>query len=230
MKNGSRQIIHAGIHFVFAPPPVINKQLFLQFQQALIAHSLDITNTVYRDDVLTVVREQPVQLQIMVVAPPKQPTGELLIISTGGSLHLESFIQETEFIIESFIDTWQQPNRQIISQDATIRDLYETEADHAFQEIWETRLNQPGDSLAVLGGLVLGGGLRFVIPPQANNLAQIEVKIESFLRDTHKIFFETQFVWQQPMVPSTLFAPREKIEQVNDYATDKVVKFMSGEK
>ena len=214
-----------------SPPLLLStSRCSFEFQQALISRSVDISNAIYKDEVLTIVREQPVQLQILVVAPSKQPTGELLIISTSPSIPLESFIQDTEFIVDAFIDTWQPPNRQIISQDVTIRDLYETEADHAFQEIWETRLKQPGNSLSVLGGNVLGGGLRFVIPPQETLSAQIEVKIESFLRDTHKIFFETQFLWQQPMTPSTPFAPREKITEVNQYATTQVLRFMSGEK
>lgn len=230
MKDGSRQIIHLGIHCIFAPPPVITNQISLKFQQALISRSIEFTNTGYRDDLITIMRDQPISLQIMVAAPPKQSTGELVIFSYGPPLLFESFIQETEFIVEAFEDTWQLSQRQIIAQDVTVRDLYETEAQHAFQEIWETRLKQPGDSLAALGGPVLGGGLRFVIPPQPNAPAQIEVKIESFLRDARKIFIETQFVWQQPMAPRMPFTPRDKLLEVNNYATTQVLRFISGDK
>lgn len=231
MKDGSRQIIHLGIHCVFAPPPVINNQMLIKFQQAIISRSIDLTNVSYKDDLITIVRDQPTQLQVMVAVPQKQPTGELVIVSTSSSsLRLESFIQETEFIVEAFEDVWQLSQRQIISQDVSIRALYETEAQHAFQEIWETRLNQPGDSLSVFDGLVLGGGLRFVMPPQQNFSAQIEVKIESFLRDSRKIFIETQFVWPQPMAQGMPFTPRDKLEEVNQYAEKQVLRFMSGDK
>jgi hypothetical protein len=231
MKEGSRQVIHSGIHCVFAPPPVINNQMLINFQQAIITRSIDLTTISYKDDLITIARDQPVQLQVIVAAPPKQPTGEFVIISTSSSsLVLNSFIQEAEYIVEAFEEVWQLSQRQIISQDVTIRALYETDAEHAFQEIWESRLKQPGDSLSVLGGLVLGGGMRFVIPPQQDLNAQIEVKIESFLRDSRKIFIETQFVWPQPIAQGIPFAPREILEKVNQYTEIKVLKFMSGGK
>ncbi len=230
MKDGSRQIVHLGIHWVFAPPPIINNKISLQFQQELISHSIEITNTGCREDLITIARDQPIPLRIMIIAPPKQPTGELVIFSESSSLLFEPFIQDTEFIIESFDSCWQPGQRQIISQDAIERDLYETDAQHAFQELWELRLKQPGDSLAALGGRVLGGGMRFVIPPQQNMPAQKEIKIESYLRDTKKIFIETQFVWQRPMPPGTPFAPREKLSEVNNYAKTEVLNFLSGDK
>ena len=230
MKPDSRQIVYLGIHWVFAPPPVINSQLFLKFQQALISHSIEITNTSYKDNLIAIIRDQPLQLRIMVIQPPKQPTGELVIFTEGPSLHFESFVQETEYIVTAFDECWQLGHRQIISRDVTIRELHETEAQHAFQEIWETRLKQPGDSLATLGGRVLGGGLRFVIPPQENMPAQKEIKIESFLQNAHKIFIETQFLWQQPTPPGTPFTPREKLTEVDIYAKNEVYRFISGVK
>jgi hypothetical protein len=230
MKPDSRQIVHLGIHWIFASPPVINSQTFLMFQQALISHSIEITNTSCKDNQITIVRDQPIQLRIMVIQPPKQPTGELLIFSQSTSLHFESFVQDTEFVVTSFDECWQLNRRQILSQDVTIRELHETEAQHAFQEIWETRLKQPGDSLAPLGGKVLGGGLRFVIPPQDNMPAQKEIKIESFLQNAHKIFIETQFIWHQPTAPGTPFTPREKLTEVDNYARNEVYRFISGVK
>jgi hypothetical protein len=107
--------------------------------------------------------------------------------------------------------------------------LYETSAEHAFQELWEMRLRQPPDSLAVLGRPVLGGGLRFVMPPQPDDPepVQIEVKIESFLRDTKKIFVETQFAWPSPMSPGAPF-PVNRLEQVNKYIEESVISFITG--
>jgi hypothetical protein len=230
MKPDSRQIVYLGIHWVFAPPPVINSQTFLKFQQELISHSIEITNTSYNDNLITIVRDQPIHLRIMVIQPLKQPTGELLIFTEGLSLHFESFVQDTEYIVTAFNECWQLGHRQIISRDVTIRELHETEAQHAFQEIWENRLKQPGDSLATLGGPVLGGGLRFVIPPQGNIPAQKEIKIESFLRNAHKIFVETQFLWQQPTAQGTPFTPRERLTEVDNYAKNEVYRFIKGDK
>lgn len=230
MKPDSRQIVYLGIHWIFAPPPVINSQIFLKFQQTLISRSVEITNTSYKDNIITIIREQPVHLRILVIQPPKQPTGEFLIFAEGPSLHFESFVQDTEYIVTAFDECWQLGRRQIIAGDVTIRELHETEAQHAFQEIWETRLKQPSDSLSTLGGPVLGGGLRFVIPPMGNLPAQKEIKIESFLRNAHKIFIETQFLWQQSTTQGTPFTPREKLTEVDNYAKNEVYRFIKGDK
>jgi hypothetical protein len=47
---------------------------------------------------------------------------------------------------------------------------------------------------------VLGGGLRLVMPPvkEGAEPVQIEIKIESFFRESQKLFIETFFVWPQP--------------------------------
>jgi hypothetical protein len=229
MRPETRRLIHIGINFLLAPAPVVSQDRGIAFQGALIQRSIEFDRVDYGEDILKVFRER-LPLQIVVKSAAGQPAGQLLILAPQPARNLDYFIQEAEFAVEAFESTWAEQRRQILRTDVTIRDLYETDQ-HAFQEIWETRLRQPESSLAVLGRRVLGGGLRFVMPPQPgdDNPAQIEVKIESYLRDTSKLFVETQFTWPTPSPPDVSFAPRDRLCEVNDYATNQVLSFIQGE-
>jgi len=65
--------------------------------------------------------------------------------------------------------------------------------------------------------------------PDDQRPAQIEVKIESSLRDTSKIFVETQFTWHKPTDPGDRFDARGRLQQINDYIRNQVVAFITGE-
>jgi hypothetical protein len=217
-----------GINFVVVPPPAVSQGTGLAFQDALIQQSIEFDKVSYGEDDLKIIRERP-PLQIVISSPSNQPTGQLLIIAPHPARPLESFIQETEFVVEAFESVWTSQQRQIIRRDVTIRDLYETDQ-HAFRELWERRLDQSEDSLAVFGRKVLGGGLRLVMPPEPGKPAQIEVKIESYLKDTSKVFVETQFTWPAPTPPDVSFEPRARLCEVNDYAKSEVLDFIRGGK
>jgi len=229
MKPQSRRIIHVGINFVTAPPPVIDSRSYLGFQQAILSHGLEFTQVTHQEKKIIVTRQVPTALQLTVNVLGPQ-VGQILVVAPQPGRSLELFIQEVEAAVEAFHATWPAQNRQVIGCDATLRDLYETTSEHAFQELWEGRLKQSSQSLTALGRPVLGGGLRFVMPPLAEEPepVQIEVKIESFLKDTSKIFVEARFTWTQPTAPGRLFNPRERLLQVNTYVEDQVVAFIMG--
>ncbi len=234
MKSESRHPIHMGVNFVITPPPIINPEYYLRFQEALMSCSVDFTNVGSQerreDNRIEVIRETPTPLQILVIASNVQPTGQLLILATPEPKRpLEYFIQEAEQIVEAFETTWPVPQRQIIKKDVALRDLYEASSDHAFRELWEIRLGQSGDMLGIFGRPVLGGGLRFVMPPQPNNLTQVEVKVESFLRDTSKIYIDVQFFWLEPGVAGQSIDPRAPLLEADEFIKARVHSFMKGE-
>lgn len=228
MRPETRRLIHFGINFVVGPGPTVNQTTGLSFQNALVQQGIEFDQVNFEEDTIKVVRRQT-PLQIVVVSAPGQPTGQLLMIAPQPARPLELFIGETEAVVKAFESVWTSQQRQIIRRDVTIRSLYETNQ-HAFQEIWETRLGQSQESLRVFGRRVLGGGLRFVMPPEDGKPAQIEVKIESYLKDTSKVFVETQFTWPTPTAPDVSFEPRERLREVNDYAQKEVVNFITGGK
>ncbi len=231
MNPDSRQTIHMGLNFVFSPMPIINQRGYIDYQDALLTRGIEVSKTGFADQrEILVAREPPASLEVKVSALGPPSVAQLLILAPSPLYDWESFAKEAEAIVTAFESTWPEPNRQLIRCDVTLRDLYETSAEHAFQELWETRLRQPPDSLAAFGRPVLGGGLRFVMPPLSGEPqpVQIEVKIESFLRDTKKIFVETQFVWLVPSAPGTQFDPVSRLRRVDDYVEHQVLAFILG--
>lgn len=233
MNQNSRQTIHMGINFVFSPMVSISRSSYIDFQKALLSECIELNATNLKEEQeIFIKRDKPSNLEVRVMAPNPPAIGQLLIVSPQPSHDLTMFIQEVEAICAAFDKTWPKPakNRQIIGSDVTLRVLFETGKKHAFQEIWEERLKQSEESLHALGRPVLGGGLRFVMPPIPSDAppVEIEVKIESFLRDTKKIFVETQFKWPAPTEPGKSFDPRTRLEKVNNYLETEVVSFIQG--
>ncbi len=218
-----------GINFVISPTVVIDRDRSIAFQHALASEGIDFQKVDSRNGALVVTRERPTPLDIR-VATLGPPGGQLLIVAPHPQRALTLFSKEAEAVVAAFESTWPYSQRQVLRCDATLRDLYQSGGDHAFQELWETRLHQSADSLAPLGRPVLGGGLRFVMPSQPDDAeqAQIEVKVESYLTDTHKIFVETQFTWPAPQMPGARFDPTSRLEQVDSYATNQVISFIVG--
>ena len=230
MKPHSRKIIHVGINFLTIPAPLLNNQSSLMFQQAILSQGLEYIRAESLKNQITLTREEPSPLQISVGSPEPQ-FGQVLIVAPNPNCAFDLFVQEAEAAITAYESVWLSTNRQILKCDTTIRDLYETTSQHAFQELWERRLNQPSKSLSAFGRPIRGGGLRFVMDPLPNEQdpVQIEVKIESFLADTSKVFIETQFVWMKPNNPGMPFNARERLLQVNTFIENQVNAFIAGE-
>ncbi len=180
MNPESRQTIHIGVNFVFSPVLTIDPQSNLVFQQQLLQCGIEFARVDFKDRELIVIRETPTRLEIRVGTVGGAPISQLLVVSPDPKSELDLFIKEAEAVIEAFQATWPSKNRQIVSADVTFRDLYESPGEHAFQELWEKRLGQPENSLAILGRPVLGGGLRLVMPPKLDEPepAGVEIKIE----------------------------------------------------
>lgn len=232
MFPDSRQTIHVGINYILSPAPLIDKERHLAFQQVLVSRGVDYSTATFNNGESLVAREAPTQFQIKVAPLAGSPVGQLLILAPGAWPGLSAVIKEMDAVLDAFVQTWPMERCQILSVDAAIRDLYETSFDHAFKELWERRLGQPESALAGLGGPVLGGGLRFVVPQLGSGgeiLCNVEVKIESFLRDSRKIFVETQFMWPSPQPPGAGFAVSDRLQQLNDYIENRLTAFITGE-
>lgn len=231
MNPHSRYVIHVGINLLTIPAPVITHQSSLAFQQAIIANGLEYTRVENLTDKIVLTREKPSVLQVVVGSLEPQ-IGQVLVVAPHPKGSLELFIQEAEAVLKAFDAVWPARNRQIIKSDATLRELHETTSEHAFQELWEKRLGQKPQSLSVFGRPIRGGGLRFVMDPlpHEEEPVQIEVKIESFLRDTSKIFVETQFIWIRPTAPGAGMNVRDRLSQINSYVQEQVGAFLLGEK
>jgi len=229
MNPESRITIHMGINFVLSPMFVVDRDRNISFQQALASQGIDFQKIDSKNGGLVIIRERPSRLEIR-VATLGLPGGQLLVVAPHPERHLTLFEQEAEAAVAAFESTWPQKQRQVVRCDATLRDLYQTTSDHAFRELWEGRLRQSPESLAPLGRPVLGGGLRLVMPPRLHDpeQVQIEVKVESYLTDTKRLFVETQFTWLAPKAPGEALDPTSRLEQVDSYVKNEVISFIMG--
>lgn len=223
----SRQVIHAGVNFVLSPLPVLDSERRMAFQKALEDLGIVPHATQFPGQDLTIVSKAPTNLQLKVALIENAPLGQFLVIATQpGTLDLAK--EQAELATKAFQVAWPEPQRQFLRCDVTLRVLYETSKEHAFLELWEVKLGQSERELQKLGRPVLGGGLRFVMPGQTPDQEMREVKIESFLSDTRKIFIETQFVWGNQGAVGNEFATARRFDDVDRYVKDTLVPFMTG--
>jgi hypothetical protein len=232
MKKFSGQLYHIGINFLLIPGATISDQSILSFQQEIRNAGLSFStlNINPQKNGFSVIRNEPSNFQIT-IATIQPPVSQLAIIAPQmPKTTVEMFYKESVAAVSAYQTVWSAPAWQIIRCDATIRELHETESDHAFKELWEKRLHQSPEGLKVLGNPVVGGGLRFVMVSQPNepNPVQIEVKVESFLTDAKKMFIESQFTWLQPSQPSQTINVQERLESVKKYLDENVLSFMEG--
>jgi hypothetical protein len=230
MKKYSEQLIHLGINFLTLPGVTISNQSSLKFQQEINSNGLEFAKVDKAPDNsrLAIIRESPSPLQIL-VSVQQPPVAQLTIIAPNPKTTKDLFIDEVEAVISAYEGTWPAKSRQVVHSDGAIRELLEASGEyaHAFQELWEMRLKQPAESLKIFGKPIRGGGLRFVLDPlpAETDPVQIEIKIESYLLDTKKIFVETIFNW----FAQTPLNPRDRINSMDAYVKDCVHRFILGE-
>lgn len=230
MLPDTRRSLHNGINFLVVPAPLIDQPRILRFQQELSIQQIEFQRVERKGNNFLLASSDPQRLEVKIgMAAPQ--VGQLLIVLPHPNVGLEDFIETAEIICGVFRNVWPEP-AGIISRDTTIRHLYQSDGNHGFKYLWETRLGQSNRSLANLGRPVLGGGLRLFMPPREAQAhepqiePQIEVKIESYLRDSQLLFVETQFSWPQPIPINDGLIPRALLEAVNQYATTEVINFI----
>ncbi len=231
IKTNDRMSLHFGVNYLLVPFQELGEKFHIEFQRNLIGEGLAFsalkkeskpTKWMFNRDL------DPGPLQIMVGEAGPQ-VGQIVIAASQPNRSLEVFTKEAQAVCRSFTKTW--PGKyQIIHRDVTIRSLYPTEGEHAFEYLWEGMLGQTGKKISILNRRVLGGGLRVVMPPENPEDAVIEIKIESFFEDPQKIFIETQFTWGNPLPPTDNIDPAGILELVEEYGTEEVLNFLEQHK
>lgn len=225
----SRQSIYFGVGYVIASKWSSDAMKRLDFQKLLAEKQLDFPQTRVGVHDFTLVRVEQSPLQVKVASLGPQVSS--ISISSEKPVHsLDLFGKEAEAVCDSYRQTWLKEQCQILQSNARIRHLYSCQ-NHAFKYLWEDWLGQNPDDFHYLGKRpVLGGGMRLVMPPMKGDSepVQIEVKVESFLRESKKMFIETFFVWPKPrLLPSeTKFDPGFRLGRAESYAIGKVCDFV----
>jgi hypothetical protein len=225
----SRKTIHIGINLVMTHIPQIDTRLSRKFQALLDEAGVEYTNVAVSPEgnELSIGGKQPGGLQIK-LAHLNPLVGQLLVIASFPEGTVTEFGTEAERIVRAFEELAPSSYRQLVAKDATIRDLYNTAGAHAFQLLWEELLGQQSGRLKHLDHAVLGGGLRFVMPPMENepDPVSIELKIESYLNDASKMFIECQASWPKPAQAGELIDPVGALTTVDNYIKETAIDFI----
>jgi hypothetical protein len=230
-NRGSQQSVYFGVGYVIASEWSSETVKRLDFQRALAENQLDFprTSSGARDFTFVRTEQSPLQVKVSSLGPR---VSSLSVSSERPVYSLELFGKEAEAICDAYRQTWLKEQCQILQCNATVRHLYSCK-EHAFKYLWEDRLGQDPQDFRHLGGrAVLGGGLRLFMPPLKDDKEplQIEVKIESYLRESQKMLIETLFVWPQPRLlsPDAKFDPSFRLRSVESYAAVEVCNFVVG--
>lgn len=224
-----------GINFVLTHMPIVDKRLALRFQEALQDVGVEYDAVEFpKKNQLRVIRKEekaPFEIRLNLNEPSTGPVaiGQLLVLDSFPMRDsIDSFIAEAENAIRAFESVSSSPHRQVLSKDVALRDLYSTGEVHAFQLIWEEALGQSPERIERLGRPIHGGGLRFVMPPRPEDHepVMIELKIESFLEDTSKLFIEAQLTWPMPTKPGSSISPTEPLRFAEDYITNTALRIL----
>ncbi|MBM4104062.1 MAG: hypothetical protein FJ263_08430 [Planctomycetes bacterium] len=234
INRESKTSVHFGINFLLAGPWGHEKGTLLEFQKALLDGGLEFSQTAARPAGFSLSRSDPSSLQVILETPGPQ-VHTMQIIAANPQYDVEMFAKEALAATSAYQKTWRLPQYQILSTGGCIRHLYSAHV-HAFQYLWEERLGQSPQDFALLGRRpVAGGGLRLSIPPHQKEGGQpvsIEIRIESFLRESQKLFVETVFTWPQPRVVAEGkdFDCQTHLREVESFAAEQVWDFIVKQK
>lgn len=227
MTRGQR-IIHTGINYVVAPAITIDRNTVFKFQNLLEQSNVQINSANYGETNFSLTRQSNFPLEIKMFNNNPQ-SGQIVLLMPHPEYSIELIEEESDRIFESINNVWTLKGKQLISSDATLRILFDSHFPNSFVEIWEKRLKQDPNELKIFDKPVLGGGVRLVIPPTVPGPDEptIEIKIESFLNDTKKLFVETQFIWQRAsIIDGSGINGSERISKVYHFVEDKILKYL----
>ena len=231
INRNSKTSSHFSLQYLLAGAWNPDRVKTVEFEKALLDSGLDFSQINIYEKGFTLNRSQPSQLLIKVESPGPQVT-TLQIISQNPQYDLGMFCRDAEAVTESFQKTWPSEHYQILTTTGKIHHLYSSQT-HAFKYLWEERLGQMSTDFRALGNRpVAGGGLRLLMPPhsvEGTDPVSIELRIESFLRETNKLFVETVFTWPRPRVINgdQSFEPQQAMEAVEQFAANEVWNFIS---
>jgi len=216
----SKTSSHFSISFVIAGGWTAEPSVQIDFQKALLENGLEFSQTNFYKNGFQLRREAPSSpLQILLESPAPQ-IHNLKILAISPNCDLDYFCRESEAVTIAYQQIWPAEQYQILNTTARIDHLYSTKI-HAFQYLWENRLNQSPEDFKALGGRPVHAGTQEPVT--------IELRIESFLREPSKLLVETAFTWPKPRIISRegRFGPRPYLETVENFAATEVWNFIT---
>lgn len=230
IQKNTKTTSYFGIQYLLAGNWRPDRHNLVEFEKALINNGLDFSQTQLSDKSFVLIRSESSPLQIKLESSGPQVMS-IHITAQNPAYDLEMFCRDVEAVISAFQSTWPADQYQLLNTTGKIHHLYSSQT-HAFKYLWETRLCQQAEDFKALGSRpVAGGGLRLLMPPHSVDGAEpvsIELRIESFLRETNKLFVETVFTWPRPRMINSdePFGPHAAMAQIERFAAEDVWNFI----
>jgi hypothetical protein len=230
INRNSKTTSHFSLQYLLAGPWRPERAKTVDFQKSLLDNGLDFSQTNLNANAFTLTRQQPSALQVKLESPGPQVM-TIQVLAQDPQYDLELFCRDGQAACDSFQQTWPGEHYQVLKATAKVHHLYSLQS-HAFKYLWEKRLGQAPSDFQILGKRpVAGGGLRLLMPPHSVDGVEpvsIEVRIESFLRETNKLFIETVFTWPKPSIinKDQRFNPEELMNSVEAFAANEVWDFV----
>lgn len=231
INKESKTSIHFSVTYVIASQWTPEKGRALDFQKALLDNGLDFSQSNITATKHTLFRAEQSPLRVVIESNGPQ-VSSLHVIAQNPNCDLDMFTRDASAVCLAFQQTWPADQYQIVRRAAKVHHLYSCNT-HAFSYLWEKRLGQSPEDFKTLGGRpVAGGGLRLVMPPfvkEGEEPKSIEIRIESFMRETTKLFIETAMVWPKPafIKRDEKLTPQTLMEETEKYAANEVWNFLT---
>ncbi len=225
MALRGKKELHYGVGCIVAPMTLGDSAKCRDFEDVLAKAGLEFDKKETLPNGFVFVRtKNDKNLQLRIVVPGPR-VAQIILVAPNPGVAFGAFGREAGSACKAMAEVWPSV-KTVVQREVTIRHLYDAEGEHAFKFLWEKRLGQKREDLDVFGR-VLGGGIRLVVPPTQEQRTQLNIRVESYLKDSRKLFVEVQCHWPNPVPVEEGLKPQELLESVDRVIDTQVAKFIS---
>lgn len=235
MIEESRQTLQLSVGFLVTPALDLSAQRFAALQTRLEEEGVRFQHAERQENAVFLVRQEPSALHVQITngnlpGPEAPPVTQFVVLTAAtpeaAAAEAAEFADVAHEITDVARDVWPEMEH-VLGWSTAVRALFASSTEHSFQYLWEQRLRQPGDSLALFGRPIVGGGFRVLMAPGAgeDEQFQAEVKVESLLEDPRQLYLELDLGSTAPagiavMNPTTL------VNATEDFLQGRVIPFL----
>lgn len=235
MIEESRQTLQLSVGFLVAPALELSDERFAALRSRLDEEGIRFEQAEQQDNAVFLLRQQPSTLHVQVTngslpGPEAPPVTQFVVVTAVSQEAAAS--SPTEFadvaheITDIARDVWPEMEH-VLGWSTALRAIFASSTEHSFQYLWEQRLGQPADSLALFARPIVGGGMRVLLAPGAgpDEQFQVEIKVESLLEDPRQLYLELDLGSTAPG-PMSLMNPTTLVNVTEDLLQDRVIPFL----
>ncbi len=237
MIEHSRQTLQFTVGFLIRPALELDETRLAAFRARLEEEDIRFDHAEQVDAALVLARRSPFSLQVQIVSGEVSggseavPVSQMIVATVVGPETQTGapaeFADAAHEITDAARDVWPEME-EVLGWNTSIRALFAASTEHSFQYLWEQRLGQDTQELAVFGRPVLGGGLRLLFPPgQAESEQyQAELRVESFMEDVRRLYLELNLA-SGAAGPISAMNPTALVQTTESFFRDRALAFLA---